>query len=91
MTTMASTSSSSRTNPDIFAKQLICMVGLPARGKTYISQKLARYLTWIGVNCRVFNVGEYRRRETEDSSHHEFFLSSNTQVRKRLQQKLHNI
>lgn len=25
------------------------MVGLPARGKTYISKKLTRYLNWIGV------------------------------------------
>ncbi len=62
--------------------QVICMVGLPARGKTYISRKLARYLTWIGVSCRVFNVGEYRRRETSDSSHHEFFLSTNMEVRR---------
>uniref|UniRef100_A0AAY4C6D3 6-phosphofructo-2-kinase domain-containing protein n=1 Tax=Denticeps clupeoides TaxID=299321 RepID=A0AAY4C6D3_9TELE len=29
---------------------VIVMVGLPARGKTYISKKLARYLNWIGVN-----------------------------------------
>lgn len=28
---------------------LIVMVGLPARGKTYISKKLTRYLNWIGV------------------------------------------
>lgn len=28
---------------------LIVMVGLPARGKTYISKKLSRYLNWIGV------------------------------------------
>lgn len=40
---------------------VICMVGLPARGKTYISRKLARYLHWIGVKTKVFNVGEYRR------------------------------
>ncbi len=77
----SSLSSSARSNPDILAKQLICMVGLPARGKTYISRKLARYLTWIGVNCKVFNVGEYHRRETPDSSHHEFFLATNTEVR----------
>jgi len=25
------------------------MVGLPARGKTYISKKLTRYLNWIGM------------------------------------------
>ena len=41
---------------------MICMVGLPARGKTYISKKLARYLNWIGVTTRVFNVGDYRRQ-----------------------------
>ena len=31
------------------APTMIVMVGLPARGKTYISKKLARYLNWIGV------------------------------------------
>lgn len=33
---------------------LICiaMVGLPARGKTYIAKKLARYLRWIGLNTK---------------------------------------
>lgn len=25
------------------------MIGLPARGKTYVSKKLTRYLNWIGV------------------------------------------
>jgi len=28
---------------------LIVTVGLPARGKTYISKKLTRYLNWIDV------------------------------------------
>lgn len=28
---------------------VIVMVGLPARGKTYMSRKLTRYLNWIGV------------------------------------------
>jgi len=37
------------------------MVGLPARGKTYMSKKLARYLNWIGYRTKVFNAGEYRR------------------------------
>ena len=30
----------------------LAMVGLPARGKTYIARKLARYLNWIGVETR---------------------------------------
>ena len=32
---------------------VIAMVGLPARGKTYISKKLKRYLNWIGVDTKV--------------------------------------
>lgn len=32
---------------------LIALVGLPARGKTYISKKLNRYLNWIGVDTKV--------------------------------------
>ena len=32
---------------------VIAMVGLPARGKTYISKKLSRYLNWIGINTKV--------------------------------------
>ena len=31
---------------------VIAMVGLPARGKTYISKKLSRYLNWIGINTK---------------------------------------
>jgi hypothetical protein len=31
---------------------IIAMVGLPARGKTYIAKKLSRYLNWIGINTR---------------------------------------
>ncbi|CAH1784417.1 unnamed protein product [Owenia fusiformis] len=51
----------------VMAPTVIVMVGLPARGKTYISKKLARYLNWIGINTRVFNVGEYRRQATSDT------------------------
>ena len=28
----------------------IVTVGLPARGKTYLAMKLARYFRWIGIN-----------------------------------------
>jgi 6-phosphofructo-2-kinase len=37
------------------------MVGLPARGKSYITKKLARYLNWLQHDTRIFNVGERRR------------------------------
>ena len=34
------------------APTVIAMVGLPARGKTYISKKLTRYLNWIGITTK---------------------------------------
>ncbi|CAD6190700.1 unnamed protein product [Caenorhabditis auriculariae] len=46
---------------------VIVMVGLPARGKTYISKKLCRYLQWTGFRTKVFNVGEYRRTDATAS------------------------
>lgn len=69
-----------RKNP-MEVKHVICMVGLPARGKTYIAKKLSRYLNWIGITTKVFNVGEYRRRATSEYNSHKFFLASNAEVR----------
>jgi len=57
-------------------QHVIALVGLPARGKTYIATKLARYLNWIGINTKVFNVGAYRRAATTDKSH-DFFRADN--------------
>ena len=37
------------------------MVGLPARGKSYITRKLQRYLSWQQHEAKVFNVGNRRR------------------------------
>ena len=37
------------------------MVGLPARGKSYVTKKLARYLNWLQHDTQIFNVGERRR------------------------------
>jgi 6-phosphofructo-2-kinase len=37
------------------------MVGLPARGKSYITKKIQRYLSWQQHNSRIFNVGNRRR------------------------------
>lgn len=42
--------------PDIanvaVAPCVIVMVGLPARGKTYMAKKLTRYLNWIGIHTK---------------------------------------
>eukprot|EP00903_Cladosiphon_okamuranus_P011667 g10973.t1 len=43
-------------------KLVLVMVGLPARGKSYIVKMLIRYLNWIGFPTKVFNIGDYRRR-----------------------------
>ncbi|KAI9271828.1 6-phosphofructo-2-kinase-domain-containing protein [Phascolomyces articulosus] len=57
-----------------FNLRIACvMVGLPARGKTYISQKVCRYLTWLGIKTKVFNVGNYRRKLHGASLPHTFF------------------
>ncbi|XP_019942481.2 6-phosphofructo-2-kinase/fructose-2,6-bisphosphatase 4a isoform X2 [Paralichthys olivaceus] len=56
---------------------LIVTVGLPARGKTYISKKLTRYLNWIGVPTREFNVGQYRRDFVKIYKSFEFFRPDN--------------
>ncbi|KAI0253917.1 bifunctional 6-phosphofructo-2-kinase/fructose-2,6-bisphosphate 2-phosphatase [Lactifluus subvellereus] len=42
------------------AKIVLAMVGLPARGKSYLSNKLTRYLK-AKYDVKVFNVGQLRR------------------------------
>uniref|UniRef100_A0AAY4CYC5 6-phosphofructo-2-kinase domain-containing protein n=1 Tax=Denticeps clupeoides TaxID=299321 RepID=A0AAY4CYC5_9TELE len=61
---------------------MIVMVGLPARGKTYISKKLTRYLNWIGVPTKVFNVGQYRREAVQTYKSFEFFSPDNEEAMK---------
>ncbi len=62
------------------------MVGLPARGKTYIARKIGRYLDWLGYRARVFNVGDYRRQRL--GAHHpsSFFDPDNEHGRKQRRQ-----
>merc|ERR1712232_239225 len=40
---------------------VLVLVGLPGRGKSFISRKLYSYFIWRGSACKVFNVGKYRR------------------------------
>ncbi|MEB2322436.1 MAG: 6-phosphofructo-2-kinase/fructose-2,6-bisphosphatase [Sorangiineae bacterium] len=55
----------------------LVMVGLPARGKTYVGRKLGRYLAWLGYRTQIFNVGDYRRRIAGARQPAEFFSSQN--------------
>jgi broad specificity phosphatase PhoE/predicted kinase len=63
---------------------VLAMVGLPARGKTYIARKVARYLSWLGHPTRVFNVGSYRRKLLGSHQPHEFFDFNNAAGRQAL-------
>ncbi|GAM22625.1 hypothetical protein SAMD00019534_058000 [Acytostelium subglobosum LB1] len=58
-------------------KIVIVMVGLPARGKTYVARKICRMLNWMLVPAKVFNVGEYRRNRIGAGQSHDFFDPSN--------------
>uniref|UniRef100_A0A8C6V7R1 6-phosphofructo-2-kinase domain-containing protein n=1 Tax=Naja naja TaxID=35670 RepID=A0A8C6V7R1_NAJNA len=61
---------------------LIVMVGLPARGKRIYQKKLTRYLNWIGVPTKEFNVGQYRRDLVKTYKSFEFFLPDNKEALK---------
>lgn len=50
------------TKDDVSAKLIIVMVGLPARGKSYVTKKLCRYLNWLQHETKIFNVGDRRRK-----------------------------
>lgn len=41
---------------------VIALVGLPARGKSFVARKLEAHLQWSGSQCKIFNVGKYRRK-----------------------------
>ena len=58
------------------------MVGLPARGKSYIARKIARYLSWRGQPTRVFNVGRYRRELMGAQRSPDFFDPDNAEGRR---------
>eukprot|EP00056_Hartaetosiga_gracilis_P008582 m.123180 g.123180 ORF g.123180 m.123180 type:complete len:551 (+) comp12943_c0_seq11:40-1692(+) len=58
-------------------KLVVVMVGLPARGKSYLSVKLAYYLNWIMMPTQIFNLGKYRRKLLGPNSPAQFFSPDN--------------
>uniref|UniRef100_UPI00358F082A 6-phosphofructo-2-kinase/fructose-2, 6-bisphosphatase 4-like n=1 Tax=Myxine glutinosa TaxID=7769 RepID=UPI00358F082A len=69
--------SSGTSDHSVLAPTLVVMVGLPARGKTSMAIKLARYLNWLGFPTRIFNAGEYRREAVKSYKSHELFAPTN--------------
>jgi len=67
-------------------KLVLVMVGLPARGKTHLARKLARFLSWLGHRARVFNVGGYRRARLGAAQPASFFDPDNVEGRSARQQ-----
>jgi predicted kinase len=59
---------------------VIAMVGLPARGKSYLVNMIIRYLKWTGFECKVFNVGSHRRKIGLASADSNFFDSNNAEA-----------
>mmetsp|Transcript_22441 Transcript_22441/g.30853 ORF Transcript_22441/g.30853 Transcript_22441/m.30853 type:complete len:598 (+) Transcript_22441:33-1826(+) len=58
-------------------KLIIVMVGLPARGKSFTSRKLCRFLNWSGCAAKVFNYGTYRRENMSGFQDSSFFSNLN--------------
>ncbi|KAK3906143.1 6-phosphofructo-2-kinase-domain-containing protein [Staphylotrichum tortipilum] len=56
----------------------VVMVGLPARGKSYIAQRAQRYLKWLSIPAATFNVGSYRRENAPHPSA-SFFDTNNAE------------
>ena len=52
---------------------VIIMVGLPGRGKSYVSRRLERWLNWKGLKTKIFNLGDYRRNIYPESTRSDWF------------------
>ena len=59
---------------------VVIMVGLPARGKTFIAQRLCHFLRWIGYKAKVFNFGSYRRTVIGQKVQKDFFDPQNPEM-----------
>jgi len=71
---------------DMSTRTVYVMVGLPGRGKSFISSKLENFLRWKGQNVLAFNVGSYRRKAVgaKESGISTFFAPENTSKREQI-------
>src|SRR5437762_14225064 len=62
-------------------KLAVLMVGLPARGKTFVARKLQGYLSWLGYRTLWVNVGDYRRSRAGARQPAAYFAPDNNATR----------
>jgi 6-phosphofructo-2-kinase / fructose-2,6-biphosphatase 3 len=62
-------------------KLAVVMVGLPARGKTFVARKLQGYLSWLGYRTLWVNVGDYRRARAGAKQPAAYFAPDNDATR----------
>ena len=68
-------------NPfDVFSERIIiAMVGLPARGKSYLSKAIVRYMNFLGCPTQLFHAGNVRREMNLAGTDANFFDTNNEQ------------
>lgn len=66
---------------ELHERVVIAMVGLPARGKSYISKAILRYLNFLGCPTKVFNAGNKRRDDGHAGTSAAFFDPANSDAK----------
>ncbi len=67
-------------------KYVLAMVGLPARGKSYLVKMIMRYLRWTGISSEIFNVGNFRRKRGMGAVPSTFFDKNNADAQNKREQ-----
>eukprot|EP00913_Durusdinium_trenchii_P006468 g6079.t1 len=69
-------------DPQVVSREaiILVLVGLPARGKSFICGAVVRHLKLLGVRVRSFNAGELRRETGKAGIEADFFSSSNLEA-----------
>ncbi|CAM9090962.1 unnamed protein product [Chrysoparadoxa australica] len=58
-------------------KVVLAMVGLPARGKTFIARTIRQHMNWFGVRTEIYNAGNFRRKVVGANTPASFFDPQN--------------
>ncbi|RHY63298.1 hypothetical protein DYB34_010061, partial [Aphanomyces astaci] len=61
---------------------VLVMVGLPARGKSFVVRKLTKYCQWLNLPTQIFNAGDYRRKASLTGADASFFDPNNAEAKR---------